>query len=337
YFYEKIKDLNVISQRNLIEIFDSTIGQNTVLQPLGGKKQVNPSQAMVARIPVLDGTSKTASIMTYGFDPFISEKSQYLGGYYAVIESIAKLVSVGSDLEKIRLSFQEFYEKMDNSKAWSKPLKSLLGAFEVTNFFKIPPIGGKDSMSGNFENLKVPPTLISFATTTEDIENIKSNDLKGKGKIGLVRAKYKDDFTLDLDHYKNLLEKLIKAMREGKIITSIALDNKGILANIYEQALGNSNFTLDFDNLYNPLFGSFVVEYVEDLDFVEKIGEFSDDLIVNGEKLDTDKLEKSYLNELDQIFTPKEEISYEKIDQNDMESSLKSKKPVDKVKVSILA
>ena len=126
-------------------------------------------------------------------------------------------------------------------------------------------------------------------------------------------------------------------MREGKIITSIALDNKGILANIYEQALGNSNFTLDFDNLYNPLFGSFVVEYVEDLDFVEKIGEFSDDLIVNGEKLDTEKLEKSYLNELDQIFTPKEEIPYEKIDQKEMEVSLKSKKPVEKVKVSILA
>lgn len=337
YFYEKIKDLNVISQRNLIEIFDSTIGQNTVLQPLGGKKQVNPSQAMVAKIPVNEGKSKTVSIMSYGFDPYLSEKSQYLGGYYAVIESIAKLVSVGSDLEKIRLSFQEFYEKMDNEKSWSKPLKSLLGAFEVTNFFKMPPIGGKDSMSGSFEDLNVPPTLISFATTTEDIENIKSNDLKGKGKIGLVRAKYNSDMTLDLDYYKNLLGKLIKAMRDGKIISTIALDNKGILANIYEQALGNSNFTLNFDNLYTPMFGSFVVEYEKDLDFVEKIGEFSDDLIVNGEKLDVEKLEKSYLHELDQIFAPKEEIPYEKIDQKEMKVSLKSKKPVDKVKVSILA
>lgn len=336
-FYEKVSDLNITSQRNLIEIFDSTIGKNTVLQPLGGKAQLNPSRAMVAKIPVKEGNSKTVSIMSYGFDPYLSEKSQYLGGFYAVIESIAKLVSVGSDLEKIRLSFQEYYEKMDNEKAWAKPLKSLLGAFEVTNFFKMPPIGGKDSMSGTFENLKVPPTLISFAVTHEDIENIRSNDLKAKGKLGLIKASYKKDGSLDLEEYKKILEKLIKAMRDGSIITTISLDNKGLLANIYEQALGNSNFSLDYDNLYTPMFGSFVVEYVKDLDFVEKIGEFSKDLVVNGEKLDCEKLENSYLHTLDEIFTPKEEISPLNIKQNKMDVRLKSNKPVDKVKVSILA
>ena len=123
------------------------------------------------------GVSKTVSLMTYGFDPNLSSQSQYLGGYYAVVESISKLVAIGSDLKQIRLTFQEFYEKMESSKSWSKPLKSLIGAFEVTSFFEIPPIGGKDSMSGTFEDIKVPPTLISFAVTTEDVENIVTNCL----------------------------------------------------------------------------------------------------------------------------------------------------------------
>src|SRR5699024_4251178 len=126
--YEKLKDLNITSQRNLIEKFDSTIGANTLINPLGGKELVNPAQAMVAKIPVMGKNSKTASIMSYGFDPYLSEQSQYLGGYYAVIESISKLVSMGSDLNQIRLSFQEFYEKMESQESWSKPLKSLLGA-----------------------------------------------------------------------------------------------------------------------------------------------------------------------------------------------------------------
>ena len=142
---------------------------------------------------------------------------------------------------------------MDNSKAWSKPLKSLIGAFEVTNHFSLPPIGGKDSMSGTFEDIKVPPTLISFAVTTEDVENIITNDLKGEGKLGLIKADYKKDGTIDLakleDNYKNL----IADIREGNIISAIALDRKGLLANIYEQAIGNTRFTLEYDNLYNPM------------------------------------------------------------------------------------
>ena len=178
--------LNIASKKNLIELFDSSVGRATVLWPLGGKKQSVPIQAMVAKIPSFEGDVLTSSLMTYGFNPDLSIQSQYLGGYYAVIESISKLVASGASIDKIRLSFQEFYGKLTDEKAWSKPLKSLLGALEASYFFDAPPIGGKDSMSGTFEDIDVAPTLISFAVTTEDVEHIISPDFKGKGKIGLV-------------------------------------------------------------------------------------------------------------------------------------------------------
>ena len=252
-FYEKVGSLDIASKKSLIEMFDSSVGKNTVLNPLGGKNLLNPSQVMAARIPVDEGVSNTVSLMSYGFDPYLSSASQYLGGYYAVVESISRLVAVGSDLDQIRLSFQEFYEKMDSKKAWSKPLKSLLGAFEVTNHFSMPPIGGKDSMSGTFEDIKVPPTLISFSVTTEDIENIITNDLKGQGKLGLIHIEYKEDGTLDLEKLNKNYQSLNKDIRDGNIISAIALTRKGLLADIYAQAIGNTGFTIDYDNLYLSL------------------------------------------------------------------------------------
>ena len=336
-FYEKVSSLDVASKRNLIEMFDSTVGKNTVLNPLGGKKLLNPSQVMAARIPVKDGISKTVSLMTYGFDPELSSASQYLGGYYAAIESISRLVASGSDLNQIRLSFQEFYEKMDSAKAWSKPLKALIGAFEVTSFFEIPPIGGKDSMSGTFEYIKVPPTLISFAVTTEDVENIITNDLKGEGKLGLIRTPYKEDGTLDLEELENNYKKLIKDIRDGNIISAIALTRKGLLPDIYEQAVGNTGFTINYDNLYNPMFGSFVVEYKDDRDFIENIGEFSQDIIVNGQKLDQDRLYDSYVHSLDEIFPGYEDVKYQKLSPEKVERKLKSDKPCQKPRALILA
>ena len=336
-FYEKVASLDIASKKNLIEMFDSTVGKNTVLNPLGGNKLLNPSQVMAARIPVRDGISKTASLMTYGFDPNLSSASQYLGGYYAVVESISKLVAAGSDLNQIRLSFQEFYEKMDSAKAWSKPLKALIGAFEVTSFFEIPPIGGKDSMSGTFEDIKVPPTLISFAVTTEDVENIITNDLKGEGKLGLIRTPYKEDGTLDLEELENNYKKLIKDIRDGNIISTIALTRKGLLPDIYEQAVGNTGFTINYDNLYNPMFGSFVVEYKDDRDFIENIGEFSQDIIVNGQKLDKDKLYDSYVHSLDEILPGYEDVEYQKLSPEEVERKLKSDKPCEKPRAIILA
>lgn len=336
-FYDKIKELDLLSKRNLIEMFDPSIGRNTVLNPLGGRKLLNPSQVMAARIPVDEGVSKTVSLMSYGFDPNLSDMSQYLGGYYAVVESIARLIAIGSSLDKIRLSFQEFYESMDRPEAWSKPLKSLLGAFEVSSFFETPPIGGKDSMSGTFENIKVPPTLISFAVSTEDVENIITNDLKGLGRIGLIKTSYKEDGSVDLRELKENFEKLNKEIRSGNIISAIALTRKGLLADLYEQAIGNTGFDINYDNLYNPMFGSFLVEYKDDRDFIEKIGDFNDEIIVNGLLLDKDKLNNSYLHGLDEIFQAYDDIKYVDLEPKKVSRKLKSDKPVDKPKVLILA
>ncbi|MDU5971288.1 MAG: phosphoribosylformylglycinamidine synthase subunit PurQ, partial [Finegoldia magna] len=337
-FYEKVKQLNITSKRDLIEMFDSTIGRNTVINPMGGKLQLNPSQAMVAKIPTMDGVMKTVSMMSYGFDADLSVQSQYLGGYYAVVESISKLIALGSDKNLIRLTFQEYYEKMLDKKIWSKPLKALLGAFTVSKYFKAMPIGGKDSMSGNFEDITVPPTMISFAVTHEDVDNIITNDLKGKGKIGLVRTPYKEDGTLNLEKLEENFDFITEQIRNKNIISAIALDKKGLLANIFEQSVGNTGFNIKFDNLYNPMYGSFVVEYIDDDENIEHIGEFGDEIIVNGTKLDSEKLLEGYTQVLNKVFTPKEKIEYKSIENKKIEQRrMKSKKPTDTPHVVILA
>ncbi|MDU5588255.1 MAG: phosphoribosylformylglycinamidine synthase, partial [Finegoldia magna] len=329
---------NITSKRDLIEMFDSTIGRNTVINPMGGKLQLNPSQAMVAKIPTMDGIMKTVSMMSYGFDADLSEQSQYLGGYYAVVESISKLIALGSDKNLIRLTFQEYYEKMLDKKIWSKPLKALLGTFTVSKHFKAMPIGGKDSMSGNFEDIKVPPTMISFAVTHEDVDNIITNDLKGKGKIGLVKTVYEEDGTLNLEKLEENFDFITEQIRKKNIISAIALDKKGLLANIFEQSVGNTGFNIKFDNLYNPMYGSFVVEYIEDDENIEHIGDFADEIIVNDVKLDSEKLLEGYTTVLNKVFTPKEKIEYKSIENKKIEQRrMKSKKPTDTPHVVILA
>lgn len=334
-----LQDLNITSKKNMIELFDSSVGASTVLQPLGGKKQNTPAQVMAALIPTDDGESRTASVMSYGFNPKLSEESQFLGGYYAVIESISKLVAAGAPLEGIRLSFQEFYEKMDNKKSWSKPLKSLLGALKASRFFDAPPIGGKDSMSGSFEDINVPPTLISFAVNTADAKNIISPEFKGKGKIGLIRTKRDGIGGLDLDMAKENFLSLQEEIEAGNVISAAAITHKGSLPQIFEMAIDNVGFDIDLDDLYSPLYGSFIVEYLEDRDFIEKLGDFKEDeMIVNGEKLDIEKLSKAYLTTMDKIFKPLDSHKLEKIDQAKApKRRMKSKKPVDEVKVVIPA
>ena len=335
--YKYLADLNNTSKKNLYEIFDTTVGRRTVLNPLGGNKQYNPAQAMVAKIPSLKGDTKTVSLMSYGFNPYLSEESQYLGGYYAVIESIAKLVAAGANLEDVRLSFQEYFEKMTDEKIWSKPLKSLLGALEASMAFDAPPIGGKDSMSGTFESIHVPPTLISFAVTTADIENIISQDLKGKGKLGLVEVKINENGLLDLEELKNKMEEINKDIVDGNIISAIAL-SKPSLVHLYEQAIGNTGFDVELEDLYSPKYGSFIVEYLEDRDFIKNIGKFSDEIIVNGEKLDKEKLEEAYLHTLDGVFKGYEESKEVKLENKKLaKRKEKSDHPVDKPKVVIPA
>ena len=335
-FYDVVKDLNITSKKNLIELFDSTVGRNTVLNPLGGKSLYNPIQAMVAKIPSFTGNVKTVSLMSYGFNPYLMEESQYLGGYYAVIESICKLVVTGANTDNIRLSFQEYFEKMTDEKVWSKPLKALLGALEASSYFNAPPIGGKDSMSGTFENISVPPTLISFAVTTADIENIISPDFKGKGKIGLIRTKMTKDGLLDLESLKNNLEFIHKEIKNKNIISASTITHKGTLPGIYEMAVGNTGFDVKFQDLYSPKYGCFIVEYLEQKDPILHGGVFSEDIIVNGVKFNKEKLENGYLTTLDEVFKP---VCSEKIDYKENKQvekrNMKSTKPVSIPKVII--
>lgn len=331
-----LKDLNITSKKNLIELFDQSVGRATVLSPLGGEEQTVPIQAMAAKIPTYEGDVNTVSLMSYGFNPFLSEQSQYLGGYYAVIESISKLIATGASIENIRLSFQEFYEKLDTKESWSKPLKSLLGALESSSFFNAPPIGGKDSMSGTFENINVPPTLISFAVTTADVENVISPEFKGKGKLGLVTLEYEETGKLNLEKLRENFEKIHNDILSGNIISISTVTSKGTLPQIYEQALYKTGFEIELEDFYSPKYGSFIVEYLEEKDFIKNIGKFSDKIIVNGVELDSAELEEAYMHTLDSIFIPKEEAPLKEVKNKKVDKRrIKSLKPVETPKVII--
>ena len=177
-----MSSLNVASQRGLTERFDATIGSGTVLMPYGGKRQMTPAQAMAALIPVRDGNTTTCSVMAYGYDPFLAAQSPYYGAYMAVVSSVAKIIAAGGDIKNTWLSFQEYFERLRKDEVrWGKPFSALLGAFEAQLQLKLGAIGGKDSMSGSFEDIDVPPTLISFAASCSNADNIISPEFKKAG------------------------------------------------------------------------------------------------------------------------------------------------------------
>ncbi len=341
---EVMGDLNRCSKKELIQRFDSSIGKNTVLSPLGGKTQITPVQAMAAKIPSLKGEVKTASVMSYGYDPYLSEKSPFLGAYYAVVESLTKLAATGADPLKARLSFQEYFEKLgEDETKWSNPFMALLGAYKITKELCIPPIGGKDSMSGSFGELHVPPTLISFAVVTEDVEHILSPELKGQGNIGLLMTEREKDGTLKIDSFKQNLKILREQTRKGNISACAAVDRKGILPLLLEMAMGNQtgfNINLDSVKFYEKFFGSFIVEYKEPFDKVEFIGATTEDgaWTVNDKTLKQQEIISAYLGALAKIFPPEQPVQErERLDgtKNTEKKVWKSKKPVDKPKVII--
>ena len=310
---EKLSDLNSASKKNLIERFDSSIGRGSVLLPLGGKNQITPAQSMVALIPSLNGATKTASIMSYGFNPYLSEESPYLGAYYAVIESIAKIAAAGGNALSSRLSFQEYFEKLGNvPEKWAKPFTALLGAYNITSQLNIPPIGGKDSMSGTFKDLNVPPTLISFAVASDDVESIITPELKGGMMLGLIETEMLSDYTLDTEHFVSNLDNLRKEISSGNICSCYAVNHKGMLPMILEMSFGNDvSFEITVENLselFQPKYGSFIVEYKKDSKFIKPLGftlecAVSAKASVNGIKLDIEKIKKSYLGQLDKVFS----------------------------------
>ena len=245
-----LSDLNVASERGLVEMFDSTIGANTVTMPYGGKYQLSPMQTMVATVPML-GTRRTNSVsmMSYGLDPYLMSWSPYHGAVYSVLDSVAKIAAAGGDVTKIRLTFQEYFERMtEDPTRWGKPLAALLGAYSAQIGLGLPSIGGKDSMSGSFNEIDVPPTLCSFAVCMNTVANVVTSEIKEPGNVLLKVDVQKDD--MDLPVFSDVLEKysLIRnAVTEGKIQSAFAVGFGGIIESVSKMAFGNK-FGVDLDN-----------------------------------------------------------------------------------------
>lgn len=319
-FDSVLKDLNVCSQKGLVEKFDNTIGSNTVLLPFGGKYQRTPIQGMVAKIPVLDGKTTTSSIMTFGYNPKIGKWSPFHGALYAVVESICKLVAVGGDYKTTRLTFQEYFEKLGKDKTkWGKPFSALLGAYYAQKEFEIPAIGGKDSMSGTFEHINVPPTLVSFAVDTVDAEYVVSQEFKKAGSVlAVIKTPTLESGIPDFDILKKNLDKIRELTQAKKVLASYALGYGGLGEAIAKMAFGNKiGFEVakdvDADKLFDPAYGNIALEMdkadlalLEGLDYKVAGKTIEGQYIeVDGYKVCLGKIYKAYESTLEPIFPTK--------------------------------
>ena len=260
-----VSDLNTASQQGLAERFDSTVGANTVLMPFGGKFQKTPTQGMVAKLPVLNGETTTASIMTHGFVPELSDWSPYHGAQYAVLLSVAKLVALGGRREDAYLTLQEYFERLNSKESWGKPVAALLGAYKAQKELEIGAIGGKDSMSGTFMDLTVPPTLVSFAVGTAHVDNIVSQDFKGVDhRLVFFDVPRMYDDTPDWDRFKENCDTLQEQIEKGRVYSAYVVEQGGIPEAVTKMALGN-NIGVKFDKyaergIFQPALGAFIVE-----------------------------------------------------------------------------
>ena len=288
-----LKDLNVCSQKGLVEMFDGSIGAASVFMPHGGKYQKTETQAMVAKLPVLTGDCDTVSMMSYGFDPYLSTWSPYHGAIYAVTESIAKIVAAGGDYSKIRFTFQEYFRRMtEDPHRWSQPFAALLGAYSAQLGYGLPSIGGKDSMSGTFEDIDVPPTLVSFAVDIAKEKDIISPELKKAGDK-LVWLRIETD-NYDIPVYGKVMEqygKFTEDIHSGRIVAAYALDRHGIAAAVSKMAFGNGmgvkiEHNVDARDLFAPSFGDIIAEVPAD-----KVSELGITYTVIGEVTDSAAIE----------------------------------------------
>ena len=288
-----LKDLNVCSQKGLVEMFDGSIGAASVFMPHGGKYQKTETQAMVAKLPVLTGDCDTVSMMSYGFDPYLSTWSPYHGAIYAVTESIAKIVAAGGDYSKIRFTFQEYFRRMtEDPHRWSQPFAALLGAYSAQLGYGLPSIGGKDSMSGTFEDIDVPPTLVSFAVDIAKEKDIISPELKKAGDK-LVWLRIETD-NYDIPVYGKVMDqygKFTEDIHSGKIVAAYALDRHGIAAAVSKMAFGNGmgvkiEHNVDARDLFAPAFGDIIAEVPAD-----KVSELGITYTVIGEVTDNAAIE----------------------------------------------
>lgn len=318
---ETLGDFNVCSQKGLAERFDSSIGAGTVLMPFGGKYQLSPQEGMAAKIPVLKGNTTTGTLMSYGYDPYLASFSPFHGAIYAVIQSLSKIVAMGGDYRKARLTFQEYFEKLGKDpQRWGKPLAALLGAFHVQEQLNIPAIGGKDSMSGTFKDMDVPPTLISFAVAPTNIQHVISTEFKKVGsKVLFFRLRRDTENLPDLEQLDKVYTEIFHMIRKGKVLSAAALGIGGIVSAISKMTFGNKigfRFydALSISSLLKPNYGAVLLEVTEDYELEDSLefyplGETIQEqqVILNGECISIDEMLKHWTRPLEAVFPTKAE------------------------------
>ena len=324
-----LADLNTCSQKGLVEMFDGSIGAGSVFMPYGGKYQLTETQAMVAKVPVMNGKTDTVTMMSYGFDPYVSSWSPYHGAVYAVVESIARIVANGGDYSKIRFTFQEYFRRMtEDPERWSQPFAALLGAYAAQMGFGLPSIGGKDSMSGTFNDIDVPPTLVSFAVDVAKKQDIITPELKKAGSklvwIRLPKDSYDlPDYAATMDQYGKLHQDIL----DGKVLSAYALDRHGIAAAVSKMAFGNQlgvkiEHNLDERDLFAPGFGDIICEVpadkVEELSVTYTvIGEVTDDAkftYKDGMEISMKEALDAWTGTLEKVFKTKGTDNMEKVE-----------------------
>ncbi|MGN0157422.1 MAG: phosphoribosylformylglycinamidine synthase, partial [Lachnospiraceae bacterium] len=316
-----LADLNVCSQKGLVEMFDSSIGAGSVVMPYGGKYQLTETQTMIAKLPVLKGKTDAVTMMSYGFDPYVSSWSPYHGAIYAITQSMAKIVASGGDYKKIRFTFQEYFKRMTEDKTrWSQPFSALLGAFDAQIGYGLPSIGGKDSMSGTFNDIDVPPTLVSFAVDVAKTGDIITPELKKDGNRLVRFAIDKDDYDIPVyEKVMALYEKITEMIQSGIIVSAYALDSYGIAAAVSKMAFGNK-MGIDFavsmepEELFLPAIGDIVAE-VDAERFNELETEYdlvgtvrdSGRFMIAGTEISLDEALASWSGKLEKVFPTKAE------------------------------
>ena len=297
-------DLNICAKKGLIEMFDSTIGASTVTMPLGGAHQLTPVQAMAAKVAA-DGDCDTASLFSYGFDPYMMEKNPFIGAVYSVMLSLAKLAATGGDVRRAWLSLQEYFERMGAAETWGKPLAALLGAWWAQKNMGTPAIGGKDSMSGTFEDIHVPPTLVSFALCTEDAAHVISPEFKTAGQtVYCARIRRDENGLPDFEHARGLYAQVYDDIQSGKVSAAYAVERGGVLAAVAKMALGNdigAVLTGELDALTCKAYGDIILTG-ENLDY-DVIGQTGgDNITVGGGSVPLADLRTPYEYTLGSVF-----------------------------------
>ena len=307
-------DPNVTSQKGLIENFDATIGRSTVLMPFGGKTQLSETQVSVQKLPT-DGYTNTASVMAFGYNPFIADWSPYHSAAYAVVEACTKVVAAGADYSKMRFSYQEYFERMSSEHAYGKPLSALLGALKMQVAFGLPSIGGKDSMSGTFENISVPPTLIAFGITTVDADKVVSTDLKKAGnKLYLIKHHALANYMPNVEELKANWAYTTNAIQSGKICATYAIGFGGVAEALAKMSFGNQlgvDIQIAENELFDYNYGSILVEATEELsplalspNSLIALGHVVDGthLIINNERVSREVLLHACCQQFDKIY-----------------------------------